>query len=99
MPQVKRAAKSKRPTKAVTVLGIAGVSWAASTGGSSADIPPARLAAIRYASLRSRLILVGEPLGLPPLRLPFSKGLPRGLSLRFSPGFIIAKTLVGSISG
>src|ERR1700735_5353968 len=37
MPQVKRAAKGKQ---AVSVLGIAGVSWAASTGGSPADIPP-----------------------------------------------------------
>src|ERR1700723_3718465 len=44
MPQVKRAAKGKRPNKAVSVLGIAGVSWAASTGGSPADIPPAALA-------------------------------------------------------
>jgi hypothetical protein len=44
MPQVKRAAKGKRPNTAVSVLGIAGVSWAASTGGSPADIPPASLA-------------------------------------------------------
>jgi hypothetical protein len=44
MPQVKRAAKGKRSNKAVSVLGIAGVSWAASTGGSPADIPPASLA-------------------------------------------------------
>ena len=44
MPQVKRAAKGKRPNKAVSVLGIAGVSWAASTGGSPADISPASLA-------------------------------------------------------
>jgi hypothetical protein len=44
MPQVKRAAKGKRPNKAVSVLGIAGVSLAASTGGSPANIPPASLA-------------------------------------------------------
>jgi hypothetical protein len=44
MQQVKQAAKGKRPNKAVSVLGIAGVSWAASTGGSPADIPPASLA-------------------------------------------------------
>jgi hypothetical protein len=44
MPQVKQAAKGKRPNKAVSVLGIAGVSWAASTGGSPAYIPPASLA-------------------------------------------------------
>jgi hypothetical protein len=40
MPQVKRAAKGKRLNKAVSALGIAGVSWAASTGGSPADVPP-----------------------------------------------------------
>ena len=45
MAQAKRAAKGKRPNKAVSVLGIAGVSWAASTGGSPADIPSASLAA------------------------------------------------------
>jgi hypothetical protein len=44
MPQVKRAAKGRRSSKAASVLGIAGVSWAASTGGSPADIPPASLA-------------------------------------------------------
>src|ERR1700722_324029 len=44
MQQVKQAAKGKRPNKAVSVLGIAGVSWAASTGGSPADIPPAFVA-------------------------------------------------------
>jgi hypothetical protein len=44
MPQVKRAAKGKRPIKAVSVLGIAGMSLAASTGGSPADIPSASLA-------------------------------------------------------
>jgi hypothetical protein len=44
MPQVKRATKGKRPNKAVSVLGIAGMSLAASTGGSPADIPPASLA-------------------------------------------------------
>ena len=44
MPQVKRAAKGKRPNKAVSVLGIAGMSLAASTSGSPADIPPASLA-------------------------------------------------------
>ena len=32
--------------------------------------------------------LVGRALGPPPLRLPFSNCLPRGLSLRFSPGFL-----------
>jgi hypothetical protein len=41
MSQAKRASKGKRPSKAVSVLGIAGVSWAASAGGSVADIPVA----------------------------------------------------------
>jgi hypothetical protein len=45
MPQAKRASKGKRPSKAVSVLGIAGVSFAASTGGSPADMPLGSLAA------------------------------------------------------
>ena len=45
MAQAKRASKVKRPSKAVSVLGIAGMSLAASTGGSPADIPPASFAA------------------------------------------------------
>jgi len=45
MPEAKRASKGKRPSKAVSVLGIAGVSLAASTGGSPADMPAASLAA------------------------------------------------------
>ena len=45
MPQAKRASKGKRPSKAVSVLGIAGLSLAASTGGSPADMPSAPLAA------------------------------------------------------
>jgi hypothetical protein len=45
MAQAKRASKGKRPSKAVSVLGIAGMSLAASTGGSPADIPPASFAA------------------------------------------------------
>jgi hypothetical protein len=51
MPQAKRASREKRPSKAVSVLGIAGVSLAASTGGSPADIPPASLAGPTAASL------------------------------------------------
>src|ERR1700690_2823357 len=39
MPQAKRPAKGKRPNKAISVLGIAGVSWVASTGGSPAEMP------------------------------------------------------------
>jgi hypothetical protein len=45
MPQARRASKGKRPSKAISVLGIAGVSLAASTGGSPADMPTASLAA------------------------------------------------------
>src|SRR5258707_11861940 len=43
MPQAKRAAKGKRRSKAVPVLGIAGMSWAMAGGGASAsvaDLPP-----------------------------------------------------------
>ncbi len=45
MAQAKRASRGKRPSKAVSVLGIAGVSLAASTGGSPAEMPSASLAA------------------------------------------------------
>jgi hypothetical protein len=45
MPQAKRAPKGKRPSKAVSVLGIAGVSLAASTGGWPAEMPSASFAA------------------------------------------------------
>ncbi len=45
MPRVKRTSKGKRPSKAVSVLGIAGLSLAASTAGSPAEeIPSASLA-------------------------------------------------------
>src|SRR5271167_3003577 len=55
MSQAKRASKGKRPSKAVSVLGIAGVSLAASTGGSPADIPPTSLAGPTAASLEDIL--------------------------------------------
>src|ERR1700729_2026530 len=45
MAQAKRGSKGKRPSKAVSVLGIAGMSLAAATGGSPADIPPAPFSA------------------------------------------------------
>src|SRR6202044_2621439 len=53
----------------------------------SPSLPPARLAARRYASLRSREILLGEPFGLPPpLQLAgMLPGMPRGLG--FSKSF------------
>jgi hypothetical protein len=38
MAQAKRASREKRPSKAVSVLGIAGMSLAASTGGSQAEM-------------------------------------------------------------
>jgi hypothetical protein len=39
MAQANRASRGKRPSKAVSVLGIAGMSLAASTGGSQAGMP------------------------------------------------------------
>src|SRR5271168_4481643 len=45
MSQAKRASRGKRPSKAVSVLGIAGMSLAASTSGSPADIPSAPFSA------------------------------------------------------
>ena len=39
MAQAKRALKGKRPSKAISMLGIVGVSLAASSGGSVADTP------------------------------------------------------------
>lgn len=53
----------------------------------------ALLAASEISSHQVRLIevaadLIGRFLGLPPLRLSFSEGLPRGLILRFSPALL-----------
>src|SRR5271167_2314978 len=45
MPEAKRASKGRRPNKAVSLLGIAGVSLAASTGGWSAETRSASFAA------------------------------------------------------
>src|ERR1700689_2926250 len=41
MPQAKRPARGKGPNKAISRLGSAGVCWAASTGGSPAEMPAA----------------------------------------------------------
>ena len=49
------ASKGKRPSKAVSVLGIAGVSLAASTGGSPAEMPSASLAAPTAGSAADQL--------------------------------------------
>jgi hypothetical protein len=65
MPQVKQAAKGKRPNKAVSVLGIAGVSWAASTSGSPADIPPASLASPPAGSVADILWQNTAPFQIP----------------------------------
>src|ERR1700735_5484141 len=67
MPQVKRATKGKRPNKAVSMLGIAGVSWAASTGGSSADIPPASMASPAAGPVANLLWQNAAPFRLPKL--------------------------------
>ena len=58
MSQAKRASKGKRPSKAVSVLGIAGASLAASTGGSLADVPVADLPSQNTAPFQ--FITLGE---------------------------------------
>ena len=55
MAQAKRASRGKRPSKVVSVLGIAGVSLAASTGGSPAEMPSASLAAPTAGSVADTL--------------------------------------------
>jgi hypothetical protein len=67
MPQGKRASKGKRPSKAVSVLGIAGVSLAASTGGSPADIPSVSLAAPTAGSVADILWQNTAPFQIPSL--------------------------------
>jgi hypothetical protein len=67
MAQAKRALKGKRPNKAVSVLGIAGVSLAASTGGSPADIPPAPLAAPTLGPAADMLWQNAAPFKIPML--------------------------------
>src|SRR5271163_3583486 len=65
MTQAKRASKGKRPSKAVSVLGIAGVSLAASTGGSPADIPQASLAGPTVGSVADILWQNKAPFQVP----------------------------------
>ena len=67
MPQAKRASKGKRPSKAVSVLGIAGVSLAASTGGSPAEMPSASLAAPTAGSVADILWQNTAPFQVPSL--------------------------------
>jgi hypothetical protein len=51
MSQTKRASKGKRPSKAVSMLGIAGASWAASTSGLEANAPSQDTAAFQAITL------------------------------------------------
>src|SRR4029077_4909071 len=51
MSQAKRASKGTRPSKAMSVLGIAGASLAASSSGSVADIPPETTAPFQFFTL------------------------------------------------
>ncbi len=67
MPQAKRASMGKRPSKAVSVLGIAGVSLAASTGGSPAEMPLASLAAPTAGSVADILWQNTAPFQVPSL--------------------------------
>jgi hypothetical protein len=67
MAQAKRASKGKRPSKAASVLGIAGMSLAASTGGSPADIPPASLAMPTAGSVADILWQSAAPFKIPSL--------------------------------
>src|ERR1700722_15082106 len=65
MPQAKRVSKGKREGKTVSVLAIAGGSWAASTGGSPADIPPASLASPPAGSVADILWQNSAPFQIP----------------------------------
>ena len=67
MAQAKRASKGKRPNKTVSVLGIAGVSLAASTSGSPADIPPAPVAAPTLGPVADMLWQNAAPFKIPML--------------------------------
>src|SRR5271166_2523986 len=67
MPQAKLASKRKGPSKAVSVLGIAGVSLAASTGGSPAGMPSASLAAPTAGSVADALWQNTAPFQVPGL--------------------------------
>src|SRR5580700_8003209 len=65
MPRAKRVSKGKRTGNTVSVLGIAGVSLAASTGGSPADIPPASLASPPTGSVADILWQNSAPFQIP----------------------------------
>jgi hypothetical protein len=67
MAQAKRASKGRRPNKTVSVLGIAGVSLAAWTGGSPADESPASVAAPTLGPVADRLWQNAAPFKVPML--------------------------------
>src|SRR5271170_7260021 len=67
MSQAKRTSRGNRPSKAASVLGIAGMSLAASTGGSPADIPPASFAAPTVGSVADMLWQSTAPFQIPAL--------------------------------
>jgi hypothetical protein len=67
MPQAKGASKGKRPRKATAVLGIAGMSLAASTSGSPADMLAAPLAAPPLGSVADMLWQNTAPFKIPTL--------------------------------
>jgi hypothetical protein len=67
MPRAKRASKGKRTRKAVSVLGIAGVSLAASTGGSQAGMSSGSLLAPTAGSVADLLWQDAAPFRLPML--------------------------------
>ena len=67
MPQAKRASRGKHPSKVVSALGIAGVSLAASTGGSPAEMRSASLAAPTAGSVAETLWQNTAPFQVPTL--------------------------------
>ena len=67
MSQAKRTSRGKRPSQAVSVLGIAGMSLAASTSGSPADIPPASVGGPTVGSVADTLWRSTAPFQIPAL--------------------------------
>src|ERR1700744_2705390 len=67
MLQAKRALKGKRPSKALSVLGIAGVSLAASTGGSPAEMASSPFAEPTAGSAADMLWQNAAPFRVPTL--------------------------------
>ena len=84
MPQAKRNLKVKRPSKVVSVAGIAGAFLASSTGGSVADIPPQSMAPFQVLNLGEEEIsdvslatfhfVDGESLETPLPRIQLARG-------------------------